>query len=109
MGVGNNMESFFSKHEQLQEKVLKELTSLDNIEMKTEITEPINLAFIRLIERLCKNNGFNKTSQTLSKFCELYLQYMVSFKRQGRKEFVEAFRSLQDRLGGERGNLPLLR
>lgn len=72
------------------EKILKALMESDNIELKTEIPDPLNLAKLLTITEWFEANGYKRSADTLRKFITGYLKYMVSNKREGRKEIIHA-------------------
>lgn len=66
----------------------------DNLAMKTEIKRPMEVTLVDLMAVRCEDVGYSKTARLLKAFNLWYRVNMVSFKRKGREEAFEAFRSL---------------
>lgn len=78
-----------------QYKILQELLNADNnLQLKTEINKPFTFSVIDLYSKFLKDNGFTDSSELIEHFITQYLKYSISKKRAGRKEIVEALKSL---------------
>lgn len=78
-----------------QYKLLKELISSDeNLEMKTEITNPLYLAILKTYSEYLKRNKFDAAHSHVEYFIKQFLVYNVSKKRKSRAEIVEAFKQM---------------
>jgi hypothetical protein len=88
------------------EKILREMLSKENIEMKTEIENPIALAQLSTYGETLALNKMHKSAKTVQKFVDFYLLYMVSKDRKRSEEIIRAIegrfrepeRSLTDKL-----------
>ena len=69
--------------------VVTSLMNDDNIEMKTEITNPYALDVMMLFAQFFGKHGMKIIEELLEKWKELLLKYMVSNKRMSRSEIVE--------------------
>jgi len=72
-------------------EILNDLLDGDeNLDLKTQIFKPKDLASLNVISVLLENMGFNKSSNLVMQFIEVYLRYMVSYKRLSRSEIIKA-------------------
>jgi len=72
-------------------EILNDLLDGDeNLDLKTQIFKPKDLASLNVISVLLENMGFNKSSNLIMQFIEVYLRYMVSYKRLSRSEIIKA-------------------
>lgn len=72
------------------EKILRALLQSNDIELKTEIQNPLALARLKALATYLNSVGYVKSKKTIEDFIEFYLKYMVSNKREGRKEIIQA-------------------
>jgi hypothetical protein len=79
------------------EKILAQLLTTENIEMKTEIPNPINLVRLSMYGDWLKSNGKINASLMVESFVKKYLLYMVSHERKRSREIVEAISQLKDK------------
>lgn len=69
--------------------VVSSLMNDDNIEMKTEITNPYALDVMMIIAKYFQDCNMQEVYELLTLWKTLLLKYMVSNKRMGRTELVE--------------------
>ncbi|MFX0069871.1 MAG: hypothetical protein ACFFAO_02165 [Candidatus Hermodarchaeota archaeon] len=69
--------------------VVSSLMNDDNIEMKTEITNPYALDVMMVIAKYFRDCNMEEIAELLELWKELLLKYMVSNKRMSRIELVE--------------------
>lgn len=80
------------------EKILEQLLDSKDIELKSEIHNPISLAKLKVLAAVLGMLKMKRSAKTVDAFIEWYLKYMVSYKRQSRKEAVNAIaRMLEER------------
>ncbi len=73
------------------EKILNNLiNNTDNLELKTEIHKPKELASLVSYADYLKESGFIIPYNTIMNFIKSYLKYMVSFNRMSRTEIIKA-------------------
>lgn len=84
------LEELFKGHDKTPEMILSEMIDSRNIEMKTEISQPINLAKLYVVAQCLKDDGYEGAGQRIEDFINRYLLYQVSYNRQSRKEIIEA-------------------
>lgn len=95
------MSEIFESLKPVEEKQLpSELFDKTNISIKTEITNPIAISVLEVFAEQMKNlseeDGVGRVLENVVKrFIAYYKTNMVSYKRQSRKEFVEAVRSIE--------------
>lgn len=78
-------------------EAIKILATLDkNIAMKTEIEYPELLSFYKTCAIYLKQRGLKNSSDTVNNLIKYYLLYMVSKKRKGRGEIIEALRAIKE-------------
>ena len=83
-------------------KMLGLLFSKKDIELKTEIRNPPSLASLKTFSKTLKDIKFVKSAATLDFYIDTVNAYFVSFKRQGRAEYVEALRMASLQLNQEK-------
>jgi len=71
------------------------LDSEHNLELKTHILRPLNLAILKLIAKYIKLSGYKEPSDLLINFIKIFLKYMISYKRLSRTEIIKAISNLQ--------------
>lgn len=71
-------------------------TSKD-LESKTDLKNPLHIAFLSAIADNFKEAELTKTSEFLHNFIEHYQSDMISHDRQGRKEIIEALHQIEKR------------
>lgn len=76
--------------------VLNNLLTKDNLEFKTHIFKPKQIAVLKIIGNFFKERNFPISSQIILDFIEYYLTYMVSYNRESRKEIIKALTHLID-------------
>ena len=94
-----NEEEVLNELMEVQDSSFKEiLTNLldgeQNLDLKTHIHKPKELASLNVIAMLLETMGYNKSSNLVMQFIEIYLRYMVSFKRLSRTEIIRAISTL---------------
>jgi len=71
-------------------ELVSSLMTTDNIELKSEVPNPLNLTRLKLMGVWAKQQDMPAIERTINVFIENYLKHMVSNKRQGRFEVVKA-------------------
>lgn len=61
-----------------------------NLALKTHIKKPNELAILRLSASFMKEHGFTYPANIIKKLIRIYLKYMISKDRLGRKEVFQA-------------------
>lgn len=67
-----------------------------NLDLKTHIFKPKQLASLKTLMEYLKLFNYDKSSKLIRLFLENYLRYMVSYKRLGRTEIIKALTNLTD-------------
>ncbi len=62
----------------------------ENLELKTHIIRPKQLAALSTLAEVLRVSKFPKSSQLIEDFVETYLRYMISYKRLSRGEVIRA-------------------
>ena len=98
------LDGLMDVQEESFEKILITLLDEENVAMKTEIERPINLARLKILDICLENEVMFKSAKVISNFIDNYLIYMVSNKRQSRKEIIQALTEglKQERTIGEK-------
>ena len=78
----------------LQQILNNLLDGKQNLDLKTQVIKPKQLASLKVFSSLLGQLNFKKSNEVLNSFIEIYLRYMVSFDRQSRKEIIKAISSL---------------
>lgn len=91
------LKDFIENNEITIQKILNNLLNGDkNLDLKTHIYKPKQLASLFTLAKHLKNQKYNGASKLIMDFIETYLRYMVSFKRESRKEIIKALSNLKD-------------
>lgn len=61
-----------------------------NLDLKTHIIRPKQLAALDTLAEVLQVSNFPKSSQLIKDFINIYLRYMISFKRLSRGEIIRA-------------------
>ena len=73
------------------EKILNALLDgKHNLDLKTHINKPKQLAGLKIVENVLKKAKCNISSGIINAFTEKYLRYMISYNRLSRKETIRA-------------------
>ena len=83
-------------------KMLGLLFDKENIELKTEIRSPPALASLTTLAKVLRDIKFIQSADVLDFYIKTVNEYFVSFNRQGREEFVEAFKMASLQLSQEK-------
>lgn len=83
-------------------KMLGLLFDKTDIELKTEIKNPPALASLKTVSKALRNVKFVRSANILDYYIETVMGYFVSYKRQGRAEFVDAFKMASLQLSQEK-------
>ncbi len=77
------------------EQILNALLNDTNIELKTQIVNPLGLTTLKTISEKLNNEKCIKCANTINTFIDWYLRYMVSWNRQSRDEIVRSVIALR--------------
>lgn len=84
-------------------QIVKLLTELDaNLPMKTEIPNPPKLVLMKTLAIYLKAKKLNEPAEILESIIKYLLIYMVSKKREGRREVIEIIKGIRDAKLSER-------
>lgn len=75
-------------------KLIDQFFSDKDIEKKTELDKPLKWSALKMIEDKLEAKGLHLSANVIRQFRETSFRYLVSYKRQGRKEIIEALQSL---------------
>ena len=78
----------------LQQILNNLLDGKQNLDLKTQVIKPKQLASLKVFAEMLGQLNFKKSNAVLESFIKIYLRYMVSFERQSRKEIIKAVSSL---------------
>lgn len=67
-----------------------------DLDLKSHIFKPKNLASLKILSDVLGNLNLPKSNQIIKDFINIYLRYMVSFDRLSRKEIIKALTSLME-------------
>ena len=81
------------------EKILNLLLkSDDNLPLKSHVDNPVALSTLKLLAFYLEKKKMKYSANILNIFIKSLLEYMVSYKRMGRKEIIEAFKHKKEEL-----------
>ena len=75
-------------------EILNNLLDKDNLELKTHIFKPKQLATLKVFGEMMSSYKYPKSAKIIKDFLDIYLTYMVSFNRESRKEIIKALTHL---------------
>ncbi|MGQ4876463.1 MAG: hypothetical protein ACP6IY_20560 [Promethearchaeia archaeon] len=75
-------------------KVVEELLNDNNLETKTELERPLRWSCIKMVQEYIEDHNLKQSNKILNNFIDVSFHYLISKKRQGRKEYIEALKSL---------------
>ena len=78
----------------LQQILNNLLDGKHNLDLKSEIFKPKDLASLKILAELLGKLSFNKSQTIIESFIKTYLRYMISFQRKSRSEIIKAVSSL---------------
>lgn len=77
--------------------ILMGLMNTDGLELKTEIFNPKDLAGLKILANVFKMDELDESAELLNDYIEIFLKYMVSYKRKSRTEIIQAIAGMLDR------------
>ena len=87
--------------EQWEKEIAQLVASLgttDNIEIKSDIPNPMALTKLMNWALWAERKGFDGTEEIVTSFISDYLKYRVSLNRQGRSEIVRAISAINEKI-----------
>ena len=93
-GVGDLKEI---SEKSLQDILISLLEGDKDLDLKTHILSPLNLARLKMISFFLKLQDYPDSSNLISEFIKTLNRYMVSFDRLSRTEIIKAVSSLLDK------------
>lgn len=80
------------------QKILNNLLDAEkNLELKSHIFKPKQLASLLILSNYLKTIKLPKSSLLIKDFINIFLKYMVSFKRLSRIEIIKAISSINEK------------
>ncbi|MDD4972483.1 MAG: hypothetical protein PHT07_23885 [Paludibacter sp.] len=98
---GEGMQKVQGEESMLDKELANLLGSLmdkKDIELKSEIANPLNLTRLKLFGIWCRKENIPGAEQAINEFIQYYLMYMVSHQRRGRLEVVKAISEFKSRI-----------
>lgn len=83
------------------QEILNNMLDSNNLELKTHINQPKQLAGLNILAQYLDSIGLDDSADMLFSFIDIFLTYMVSYKRLSRTEIIKA---LTSNLAQEREN-----
>ena len=88
------IEGFIESKDLTYQEILNTLLDgEENLDLKTHVFRPKQLANIFILGNLLKSYEYILSAEKLHSFLEKYLRFMVSFNRLSRREIVDAIKS----------------
>ena len=79
-------------------QLVSSLMTLDNLELKSEVINPLNLTRLKTFGQWAEREGIDGAGKLIDDFIDYYLRYMVSNKRQGRSEVVRSISEIKTKM-----------
>jgi hypothetical protein len=95
-------EELIESKETRLEDILSNLINKDNIELKTEIHNPLTISVLDVLAISLKNHNLNISSELLSNFLLWFRINMISYKRLSRHEIIKGIIGLREEVVEER-------
>lgn len=86
----SELDDMIVQSDETTEKILARLLDSNDIEMKTEIQNPLNLARLFSVADALTHEGYKSSGKLLTSFINIFLLYMTSFNRKRSTEIVTA-------------------
>ena len=84
------------------EKILNNMLDAgQNLALKTEIHKPKELAGLTMRGKHLTQVNMRKSGKNIDDFVQIYLEYMVSYRRQSREEVSHVLASLREENSGK--------
>jgi len=87
----------------IQEILSNLLDGEHNLDLKSHIFKPRRLSILYILGSYLDNSKMNQSSEIIAEFLQVYLRYMVSFKRLSRTEIIKAISNM---LKSKENNIP---
>lgn len=81
-----------------REIVLELLNSEKNLDEKTELGKPLKWSALRTISEFIKSRNLEQSHTILESFIVQAFKFLISKDRKGRKEYIEALQSINNRI-----------
>lgn len=95
--IGDIEKLFSDSDEVTGEQLLNnQYVSDSNLALKTEIRDPVCLTVMRLFVKATEDTIYDNTSKLLDCAIDSFMEFMVSHKREGRKEFKDSWVALME-------------
>lgn len=78
----------------LQQILNNLLNAENNLNLKSQVERPKELASLFILSKYLKQYNFKNSGELLQLFINTFLEYMISYKREGRKEIIRALTNL---------------
>lgn len=78
-------------------KMVNSLFSTENLEHKTDLTNPLKFSILKQLQLYLKNKNLLMSANILEQFINTSFSYLISKNRSGRTEFVSVLQSLLTR------------
>jgi len=98
-----NLAELTELSEETKEKILKELLTTENLEIKTDIPNPLAITRLKILSIAIKKEferlgiDRSKSGDALEDTILWLLTYRISYQRQSRKEIIDAYKALISR------------
>lgn len=92
----NPIENLFSDKSEIdvKQKIVEELLNNKNLETKTELKSPLSWSCMTTLETFLESKNLKISASILNGFTSLSFKYLISKERKGRKEYIEALKTL---------------
>lgn len=92
--MGKIIEDFIESNDLTYQEILNTLLDGEqNLDLKTHIFRPKQLASLFILGTLLKEYDYHRSAGKINTFLDKFLRFMVSFNRLSRREIVDAIKS----------------
>lgn len=88
----------FNEEVDVERKIVEQLLNEENLDTKTEMNSPLRWACMNSIRDYLEKKNLNKSKQILELFMQTSYRYLISNKRKGRSEYIEALRAISNKV-----------
>ena len=88
------MDGFYEYSDSSLEKILGNLLDTKDIELKSEINDVASISVLKSLGDYLKSKKLPTSSKYILDYILNFLKYMVSYKRKGRMEIIDAVKGM---------------
>jgi hypothetical protein len=88
------LDTLFSATPSVEKEIVDELFSDANLDRKTELSKPIQWSVMKVLREFLDQHTLPYSSGILMEFVDTSFRFLISHKRKGRQEYVQALKAI---------------